>query len=221
MRRIAIDGPAAAGKSTVGQALAQRLGSLYVDTGAMYRAVTWLALQVGVDVTDEPGVAALAEAAEFAFPALEEGTSVNPRTMIDGRDATEGLRTPAVDAAVSIVAAYPRVRRALVARQRELGGARSVVMVGRDIGTVVLPDADLKVYLTASAAERARRRVEEKLAGGEAADFAAILAAIQERDRLDSERQDSPLRPADDAYLLDTTGLPIASVVEKIMERLP
>jgi cytidylate kinase len=220
MLRIAIDGPAAAGKSTVGQMLARDIGSLYVDTGAMYRALAWLALRDGIDVVDEARISALAGAAAFVFPDLDAGASVNPITVIDGWDATEGLRTKAVDAVVSVVAAYPGVRRALVQRQRELAGTRSVVMVGRDIGTVVLPDADLKVYLTASAAERARRRVEENLARGETSDYAAILAAIQERDRVDSERQASPLRPALDAFILDTTGLAVPQVVAKIVERL-
>jgi len=220
MLRIAVDGPAAAGKSTVGQALAHRLGSLYLDTGAMYRALTWLAQQSGVPIGDEAAVTALAEGAEFSFPHLDEGEQVNPPIVINGREATAGVRAPAVDAQVSIVAAYPGVRRALVRRQRDLAGQRAVVMVGRDIGTVVLPDADLKIYLTASADERARRRGEEMQARGEQGEYETILAAIEARDRLDSQRVASPLRPAEDAYELDTTGLSIEQVVETVLRRL-
>jgi cytidylate kinase len=221
MVRIAIDGPAAAGKSTVGQAVAHKLGWLYLDTGAMYRAVTWLVLEQHLDPADEAAVTALARNAEFQFPALEAGDAVNPAILINGCDATAMLRTPPVDARVSVVAAYPGVRRALVTYQRALAREHSVVMVGRDIGTVVLPDADLKVYLTATAAERARRRVEEKRAQGEPVDYNTVLAAIEARDRIDSERADSPLRPAADAYLLDTTGLAIDNVVQRIIARLP
>lgn len=219
--QIAIDGPAAAGKSTVGQAVAHRLGWLYLDTGTMYRAVTWLVLQHHQDAGAEDAVTALAQSAEFQFPALEAGDAVNPSTVINGLDVTSAMRTPPVDALVSVVAAYPGVRRALVAHQRALALERSVVMVGRDIGTIVLPHADLKVYLTATAAERARRRAEEKRALGESANYDAILQAIEARDRLDTERADSPLRPAADAYLLDTTGLPIYNVVQRIVDRLP
>ena len=218
--RIAIDGPAAAGKSTIGRLLAERLDILYLDTGTMYRALTWLVQVSGIAVGDEQAVTTLAETARFAYPEGSTPEQVNPPTVINDRDATAAMRTPEVDALVSIVAAYPGVRRALVRRQRALAGKRSIVMVGRDIGTVVLPDADMKVYLTAAASERARRRVEEKRAAGEEADYEAILRAIEQRDRLDSEREASPLRPAADAVMVDTTGLTVPEVVARIVEHL-
>lgn len=214
---IAIDGPAASGKSTIGHALADALGLLYLDTGAMYRAVTWLALHNGLPLTDEAAVTALAQQAAFSFPELEGAENANPPILIDGIDAGAGLREPTVDAAVSQVSSYPGVRAALVAAQREIARARGVVMVGRDIGTVVLPDARLKLYLVASAAERARRRYEERRAQCKAADLAEIQRAMEERDRRDSARAYSPLRPAPDAVELDSTGLSIEQVVERAL----
>ncbi len=214
---IAIDGPAASGKSTIGRALAQELGLLYLDTGAMYRAVTWLVLRQGIDPTDEAAVTALARAATFAFPDLGGAEQVNPPIYINGLDATAGVREPAVDANVSAVASYAGVREALVREQRAIAGRRGVVMVGRDIGTVVLPAADLKIYLVASAAERARRRYEERVALGRAADYEEIEQGMQRRDALDSERAHSPLRPAADAVLLDTTGLSIEQVIARAL----
>ncbi len=142
---IAVDGPAASGKSTIARAVAQRLNLLYLDTGAMYRAVTWLALRAGIDPADEAAASALAAGATFAFPDRGAAAHVNPPIVINGVDATDGVRDPAVDAAVSVVAAYPGVRAALVREQQKIARARGVVMVGRDIGTVVLPDAPLKI----------------------------------------------------------------------------
>jgi cytidylate kinase len=214
---IAIDGPAASGKSTIGRALAHDLSLLYLDTGTMYRAVTWLALQTGVDPADERAVTALAQAAQFGFPSLGSADLVNPPITIDGRDATAGMREPAVDGAVSVVASYPGVREALVREQQSIARARGVVMVGRDIGTVVLPDADLKIFLEASAEERARRRYEERVALGKPSDYEEIRRAMERRDRIDAERAHSPLRPAEDAVILDTTGLSIAAVVQRAL----
>ncbi len=214
---IAIDGPAASGKSTVARAVAAALDLLYLDTGAMYRAVTWLALQKGVDPADEAAVTRLAEGAAFDFPGRGEAAYVNLPIVIDGLDATAGTREPAVDAAVSAVSSYQGVRAALVRRQQAIARARGVVMVGRDIGTVVLPGARLKIYLVASVDERARRRYAERVARGEAADYEEIRAAMERRDGLDSARAHSPLRPASDAVHLDTTGLSSDAVVERIL----
>jgi cytidylate kinase len=214
---IAIDGPAASGKSTIARAVAQRLNRLYLDTGAMYRAVTWLALRAGIDPADEAAVSTLAAEAMFDFPARGMAAHVNPPIIINDVDATDGVRDPAVDAVVSGVAAYPGVRAALVREQQKIARARGVVMVGRDIGTVVLPDAPLKIYLVADAAARARRRYDERIARGEGADYDEIYGAMVRRDHLDSARAHSPLRPAPDAVELDTTGLTIPEVVDRVL----
>lgn len=214
---IAIDGPAASGKSTIGRAVAQTLGLLYLDTGGMYRAVTWLARRRGIDPDDEEAVTVLAEQATFAFPDGEQSDRVNPPIVIDGLDATDGIREAEVEESVSMVAGYAGVREALVRAQREIARERGVVMVGRDIGTVVLPDAGLKVFLVAGATERARRRYEERVALGQEADYDQIRLAMEQRDRLDAERTHSPLRPAGDAVILDTTGLSIAEVVARVL----
>jgi cytidylate kinase len=215
---IAIDGPAASGKSTIGRALAHALGLLYLDTGAMYRAVTWLALQRGINPADEAAVTELAAGAAFVFPQLHHAEKVNPPIIVDGHDATGGIREPSVDAWVSVVASYPGVRAALVREQRKIARAQGVVMVGRDIGTVVLPDADLKIFLVASAEERARRRYEERLALGQEADYDEIRRAMERRDQLDTERAHSPLRAAPDAVALDTTGLTIDQVIDRALD---
>ena len=216
---IAIDGPAASGKSTVGESLAERLDYLFFDTGVMYRAVTWVALEHGVPVEDEEAVTALAERLEIAVtdPTEDDG---RPYTVLaDGVDVTWVIRTPAVDANVSIVSTYPGVRRALVAKQRRIAAGRPVVMVGRDIGTVVLPEADLKIYLDATVKERARRRWLEMEKREQDADYEAVLGSMRRRDRIDSNRDVSPLRAAEDAVKIDTTALDVAEVVEKA-ERL-
>ncbi len=216
---IAIDGPAASGKSTIGELLARRLGYLYLDTGVMYRAVTWAALSRGVPIEDETAVTALAERLriDVILPALDDGRQYT--VLADGVDVTWAIRTPEVDANVSPVSAYPGVRRALVAQQRRVVAEGRVVMVGRDIGTVVLPDADLKIYMDASVEERARRRWREMQARGDEADYAPVLASMRRRDEIDSNREVSPLCVADDAVVVDTTDLSIEEVLAEV-ERL-
>ena len=210
MRVIAIDGPAGAGKSTVARALAARLGLEYLDTGAMYRAVTLAAMRRGIDTTDLEQVAKLAE--DVSLEVGEHGV------LIDGFDATTEIRSREVTTAVSAVAANSGVRAELVRRQRRWAGERGGgVLEGRDIGSVVFPDAELKLYLTASPRVRAERRVAE--AGG---DVDEIEAAIERRDRHDSSRSDSPLVEADGSIVVDTTGLSIAEVlarIEQLLER--
>lgn len=215
---IAIDGPAASGKSTLGRRLADALGYLFFDTGVMYRAITWLGLQRGVEMHDEVALTSLAESAQVDIlpPSKADGRAFD--VLIDGRDVTWEIRLPEVDANVSIVSAYPGVRRALSAQQRRIGQRGHVVMVGRDIGTVVLPEADLKVYLDATAAERARRRFDEISARGEAADYDRILAQVLERDRIDSTRAVAPLRPAADAVILNSDKLDADEVFERVRE---
>jgi CMP/dCMP kinase len=214
---IAIDGPAASGKSTLGYRLAVKLGYLFFDTGVMYRAVTWLVLQRGLDINDESQVTTLTEQIPIeVLPAsIEDGRSCD--VLVSGQDITWAVRGRKVDANVSIVAAYPGVRQALSMQQRRIGMRGRVVMVGRDIGTVVLPNADLKIYLDASAEERARRRYEEIIARGGQADLNEILAKVRERDWIDSTRAVAPLRPAQDAVILDTDGLSADQVFERIL----
>lgn len=207
---IAIDGPSGAGKGTVARAVAARLGYRHIDTGAMYRAVAWKALHEGEDVGDESAVARIGGAARFD---LEEA-----RVVIDGHDVAAAIRTPEIDKAAAAVARHPSVRRILVARQRALGEGGGIVMEGRDIGTVVFPDADLKVYLDASPEERARRRAADPAhASSKGTQLAAVATAMAERDRSDTTRLDSPLAVAGDAVLIDTTGVPIGEVIEKIL----
>jgi cytidylate kinase len=215
---IAIDGPAAAGKSTIGELLAQRLGYLYLDTGAMYRAVTWVALEQGIDIADEQAITALAERVEINItqPTVDDGRQYT--VYANGEDITWQIRRPEVDANVSPVSAYPGVRQALTEQQRRMGRRGRIVMMGRDIGTVVLPDADFKIYLEATAEERARRRHLEITERGEGADYEEILAAMRRRDKIDSEREAAPLRQADDAIIIDTTELSIAEVLAKVEE---
>jgi len=215
---IAIDGTAASGKSTIGRLLAERLGYLYLDTGAMYRAVTWVALQRGLDIADEEAVTALAEAVEIEVVPPTANDERQYTVYADGEDVTWQIRRPEVDANVSPVSAYPGVRRALTAQQRRIGHRGRVVMVGRDIGTVVMPNADLKIYLDATVEERARRRYREILARGESADYGEVLAAMRRRDKLDSEREVAPLRPAKDAVIIDTTDLTVEEVLARVME---
>jgi cytidylate kinase len=215
---IAIDGPAASGKSTVGEAVARALGFLYVDTGAMYRAVTQAALARGLPVEDEAAVVALTDRLAIVIQPDTVGDGRQYTVLVDGEDVTWALRSPDVDAHVSQISAYPEVRRLLVRAQQRLAAAGRVVMVGRDIGTVVLPTAPLKVYLDASAAERARRRHRELLARGHSADYEAILAGIRARDAIDSRRAASPLQPAADAVILDTDGKSIAQVVQCVLD---
>ncbi len=218
---IAIDGPAASGKSTVGRLLAERLNFLYLDTGCMYRAVTWAALQQGIDVADETAVTQLAHDIEMEiFPAKGEDDGRHYTVHIDGQDITWGLRTPAVDASVSQVSSYLGVRQEMVKRQRAFGQRGAVVMVGRDIGTVVMPDAPLKLFITASAEERARRRTRDRSNQGHTADYDDILADVQRRDKIDSNREHSPLRPAADAIRIDSTAQPPAAIVDAILQMI-
>ena len=196
---IAIDGPAASGKSTLGFRLAEALGYLFFDTGVMYRAVTWAVIERKMNAKDEAAVTALAEQVviDVRPPSASDGRACD--VLIDGSDATWEVRKPEVEAYVSVVAAYPGVRKALSAQQRRIGLRGQVVMVGRDIGTVVLPEADLKIYLDASAEIRAKRRYDEVINRGGSADYDAILANVRERDRIDSTRAVAPLAAAEDA----------------------
>ncbi len=207
---IAIDGPSGAGKGTVARAVAARLQYRHIDTGAMYRAVAWLASHAGVDLRDEAAVAALAARASYD---LEDG-----RVVVDGHDVARAIRTPDMDAAAATVARHPRVRESLVRRQREMGSGGAIVMEGRDIGTVVFPGAEVKVYLDASPEERARRRASDPAHAAEGGALTDVATALAERDRSDSTRAVSPLARAADAVVIDTTGLPIDVVVERILD---
>lgn len=214
---IAIDGPASSGKSTLGKRLADSLGFLYFDTGVMYRAVTWAAIQRGIPIQDESRVTELAEAAQIDVrpPSKEDGRGYD--VLLDGQDVTWEIRQAVVDASVSPVSAYAGVRRALTAQQRRIGLRGKVVMVGRDIGTVVLPEADLKVYLDASLQERARRRYEELLSRGVSAELKQILQSLMDRDQIDTTRAVAPLRQAEDAVIIDSDGLDADKVLEKVL----
>lgn len=214
---IAIDGPVGAGKSTVAQALAQRLGYRYVDTGAMYRAVAWKARAEGVDVNDREAVAAIARAIQIEFLPGRRGQHI----LLDGTDVTETIRSPQISERASIVSAYPEVREAMVALQRRMGKDGCVVMEGRDIGTVVFPDAEVKIYLDATLDERARRRYEELRKKGERVTLEGVRQALLQRDRRDSTRAHSPLRPAPDAIVIDTTSMSVKQVVGEILKRVP
>jgi CMP/dCMP kinase len=209
---IAIDGPAGAGKSTVSRRLAQELGLRYVDTGAMYRVVGVLADRARIDLSDSAALAALCSRLELRFEERPDGVHV----IANGDDLSHAIRSAAAGQLASKVSVLPGVRERLVALQRGMGAGGGVVMEGRDIGTVVLPDATVKIFLVASAAERARRRCADLAARGEAADLAAVTGEIEERDRRDQDRAHSPLKPAADALLVDTTAEPIEGVVARI-----
>ena len=215
---IALDGPAASGKSTVGRRLADSLGFLFFDTGIMYRAVTWIALEHDMNLHDETAITELAQNAQIDIrqPTQNDGRACD--VVSGGKDVTWDMRSGNVDANVSVVSAYAGVRKALSEQQRRIGMRGRVVMVGRDIGTVVLPEADLKIYMDASAEERARRRYKEIVDRGEAADYDEILKKMIERDRLDSTRAVAPLRPADDAVILDTDTMNEEQVYTHILE---
>ena len=206
---IAIDGPSGVGKGTVARAIADAFGYRHVDTGAMYRALAWGALDRGLDLEDEAAVSALARSVDIAVGA--------GLVSVDGVDVTRAIRTPQIDRAVTSVARMPSVREVLVARQRELGRLGGVVMEGRDIGTVVFPDADVKIYLDASPEERARRRAADPAHGGRGEALATVASAMADRDRIDSTRAASPLMIAPDAVVVDTTGASVADVVTRVM----
>lgn len=212
-RVIAIDGPAGAGKSTVAKIVAEKLGYTYIDTGAMYRAVAWKTLQQSSEATDEAILRAV-EGIDVRLACTDSGT----RVTVDGTDVTEEIRTPEVTHIVSRVAALGPVREKMVELQRAMAADGAVVMDGRDIGTNVLPNADVKIFLTASVEERARRRYDEMKEKGYAVDFDDLKKEIASRDKQDSEREISPLRQAEDAILLDSTALSIDAVVARIME---
>lgn len=218
---VAIDGPAGSGKSTVARALAAREHLTYLDTGAMYRAVTCAALERGVDISDADAVAALARGLDISLTAGAGGE----RLTVDGEDRTAQIRTPEVDVNVSAVAAVPAVREAMVALQRKAAEAGDVVAEGRDIGTVVFPAAEVKVYLSADPSARARRRAVQRQGGdtakdasaqADAAETAAIEAELVARDKADSTREASPLRPAADAVHIDSTDLTVDEVCDRI-----
>jgi len=212
--RIAVDGPGSSGKGTVARAVARALGYAYVDTGAMYRAVALFALRREVDWDDGPALAKLAASLRFDF--RWDGDVL--RVFVDGTEVTRDLRRDAMSTGASRVSRHPEVRAALLDLQRKLAAQGGVVMDGRDIGTVVLPDAELKVYLDADLEERARRRHEELVRRGEAVSYTRVREALAARDRRDQERAVAPLRPADDAVRLDTTAMTIPAAVQAVLE---
>lgn len=206
---IAIDGPSGAGKGTVARAIAAELGYRHVDSGAMYRAVGWKALRDGVALTDEEAIAAIARTSRIEVSAT--------MVTIDEVDVTRAIRTPEIDRAAAAVARLPLVRTVLVEQQRAMAAGGGIVMEGRDIGTVVFPSADVKIYLDASTEERARRRAQDPAHSGGPAEIAQVATLLSERDRSDATRAASPLYAAPDAVVIDTTGAPIDAVVERVM----
>ena len=215
---IAIDGPVASGKSAVGSRVARRLGYRFIDTGAMYRALTWLALERRLDLHDEAALTRMAEQAQLTIAPGPPDAPEAARVVVDGADVTGRLRSTEVGEAVSVVSRVAGVRKAMVTLQRQLAEEGSVVMAGRDIGTVVLPDAPLKVYLDASVEERVRRRHDELVASGRQATAGEVRQALALRDAIDSGRDVSPLRAAEDATMIHTDHLSLDQVVEQIME---
>jgi cytidylate kinase len=210
---ITLDGPVASGKTAVGKLVAERLDCRFLDTGMMYRAVTYAAQQRGVNLEDPEGLVELAERLDMRLTAANG----EDRLTTDGEDVTGKLRSPEVERGVSLVARVPGVRRAMVSQQRAIAGEEPIVMAGRDIGTVVLPDAPTKVFLTASVAERARRRHMEMERQGRIVAYEQVVAGLQRRDKIDSERDDSPMRPAKDAAVLNTDEKTIQEIVEQIV----
>lgn len=221
MTAVAIDGPAGAGKSTIARAVAKALGFVYVDTGALYRAIGYYAVQQGVSPADEPGVTGLLPQVHLDLCY----TDGEQRILLGGADVSEQIRTPQMGMAASQVSAMPAVRAFLLEQQRELARRHSVVMDGRDIGTVVLPKAQVKIFLTASPEERARRRYEEHLVKGLQVEYEQIFSEVKQRDYNDSHRAIAPLRQAEDALLVDTTGNSLEESIRQltaiIKERMP
>lgn len=215
---VTIDGPAGAGKSTVSKEVARRLGFTCLDTGAMYRAIAWQAIQNGVDFDDSQGLDQVANNYRIEF-AYDQGEPSPSGVLMGGVDVTRAIRTAEIDRAVSLVSKEPLVRAALVAQQQRIGNGGNYVVEGRDIGTVVFPDAAVKVFLFASAEERARRRVAQNAERGiGSVDYDEVLADIVKRDEIDSSRDSSPLEPAADAVMLDSSDLSIEEVIEKICQ---
>ena len=214
--QIAIDGPAGAGKSSVAKVLARRLGCIYLDTGAMYRAVTWLALQKQVAFDDMEGIKDLLQTIDLEFKDVDGMQHL----YCNGTDVTEAIRTPEISANVSAVSMIPQVREAMTAQQQKIAAGSDVLMDGRDIGTTVLPNARYKFFLTASLEERARRRALELEQKGIAVDMEQLIADIALRDKKDSEREVSPLKQAEDAVLIDTSSLTFDEVVENLFMRI-
>jgi cytidylate kinase len=212
---IAIDGPAASGKSTTAKLVAERLGYLHIDTGAMYRAITLKVVEERIPLEAIDRIQALAEQTSIRL----ERRNGHQRVFLDGRDVTEAIRSPEVTKHVSLISSYPQVRTVMVREQRRMAEAGGVVLEGRDIGTVVLPYADLKIYMTADVGERARRRKKELEQAGVGVDEEALRAEIEERDRRDSTRTTSPLRKAPDAIVLDTSNMTVEQQVEFIVQR--
>jgi CMP/dCMP kinase len=211
--RIAIDGPAAAGKSTVAKIVAGKLSYLYIDTGAMYRSLTYKALKLNIDLHDENGLKELLAQTKITLEPTDDGQIV----YVDGEDVTDEIRQAAVTNSVSHVAVHSQVREEMVNRQQQLAKQGAVVMDGRDIGTHVIPDAEIKVFLLASVDERAQRRHEENISKGFPSDLEQLKVEIARRDKIDSEREVAPLKKADDATEIDTTSLSIPEVVDQIM----
>jgi cytidylate kinase len=210
---VALDGPGSSGKSSVGAAAARQVGYRFCDTGLLYRAITWLALARGVPSTDPAGLRALVPEVELAADAAGRLSSV----LVGGRDHTDDVRGPEVDVAVSLVAAVPELRTALLDRQRAIARPGGIVMAGRDIGTVVLPDADLKLFLDATVEERARRRTQERGLDPGGPEATAILAALRRRDELDATRAVAPLRPAADARIIATDGNRVEDTIDAVV----
>lgn len=210
---IAIDGPAGAGKSTVAKMVADRLGYVYIDTGAMYRAVAWKVLRNNISISDQRKIASLANQVDIRFERIGD----EQRVIVDGEDVTDAIRTQDATRLSSPVSAIRGVRKRLVDLQRKMGEAGGVVMEGRDIGTVVFPDAEIKVFLTATVTERAKRRTDQLKSMGMAADADQIAADIRERDLRDSSRSEAPLKQASDAHLIDTDSLSVEQVVDAIL----
>ena len=216
VQTIAIDGSAASGKSTLGSALAERLNYLYLDTGVMYRAITWAVLNKGINPADTDAVSELAETFKLDVipPTIDDGRQCT--VLVDDQDVTSFIRQPEIDANVSLVSSFPRVRQVMVTKQRAIAQQGPVVMVGRDIGTVVLPKADLKIFTMASPEVRAKRRYDEAQQRGETSSYEAILASMIKRDKLDREKAISPMIPADDAIIVNTDNLSVEEVLKQV-----